>query len=98
MDSYDVIIIGAGAAGLSAALYSARMGMKTLVLTKALGGQTVYTSEIENYLGFEKISGPDLTHKFVKHVESQKVEIKYELVTKIEGGLHSHFLCLTFLY
>ncbi|MDD2230180.1 MAG: thioredoxin-disulfide reductase [Candidatus Cloacimonetes bacterium] len=62
---YDVIIIGAGPAGLSAAIYSARGGLKTAIFEKALiGGQITVTDEVENYPGFEEsLSGYDLTEK-----------------------------------
>jgi thioredoxin reductase (NADPH) len=62
---YDVIIIGAGPAGLSAAIYSARGGLKTAIFEKALiGGQITVTDEVENYPGFEEsLSGYELTEK-----------------------------------
>ncbi len=56
---YDVIIIGAGPAGMSAGIYSARSGLKTLVLeSKMPGGLINYTNEVKNYPGFKNISGP----------------------------------------
>jgi thioredoxin reductase (NADPH) len=68
---YDVIIIGAGPAGLSAAIYAARSGMKTAVLEKAMiGGQITVTEEVENYPGFEyAIGGFDLTDTMKKQAE-----------------------------
>lgn len=60
MEQYDVIIIGAGPAGLNAALYSARAGLKTLVLEKMFaGGQAATTSEVDNFIGMGKIGGAD---------------------------------------
>jgi len=69
--SYDVIIIGAGPAGLSAAIYSARGGLKTAIFEKAMvGGQINVTDEVENYPGFEEpISGFDLTDRMHKQAE-----------------------------
>ncbi len=83
---YDVIIIGGGPAGLSAGLYCGRLNLKTLILTKTLGGQVSYTSEIENYLGVDRMSGVELVEKFYKQVQNVGVEIKFEPVTKIESG------------
>ena len=61
---YDVIIIGAGPAGLTAALYTSRANLKVLVLEKAApGGKVFLTDEVENYPGFNKIKGRDLANK-----------------------------------
>ena len=72
MNRYDVIIIGAGPAGLSAAIYSARGGLKTAIFEKALvGGQINVTDEVENYPGFEdSLSGYELTSKM--HEQAKK--------------------------
>lgn len=83
-DIYDSIIIGAGPAGMAAALYNARDRFKTLVLEKFFpGGQILTTDRIENYPGFENISGPDLVEKFKKQAETFGAEIKTEEVKKI---------------
>jgi thioredoxin-disulfide reductase len=65
----DVIVLGAGAAGLSAALYTARRALKTVVLSKKFGGQTATTLAIENYPGIEQIEGPELMMRFRAQVE-----------------------------
>ena len=61
---YEVIIIGAGPAGLTAAIYTTRRALKTLVLSKDLGGQAALTNNIENYPGFNRVTGQDLMQKF----------------------------------
>lgn len=67
--SYELIIIGGGPAGLTSAIYSARRKIDTLLVTKTIGGQTAWSSEIENYPGFGVISGTDLVGKFRDHVK-----------------------------
>ncbi|MFW6138479.1 MAG: thioredoxin-disulfide reductase [Spirochaetota bacterium] len=88
---YDVIIVGAGAAGLTSAIYAKRAGLKTLVIEKmASGGQLMLTDVIENYPGFPSISGPDLMARFEEHAAKFDVEIRYEEVATItsEGNTH----------
>ncbi len=82
---YDIIIIGGGAAGMSAAIYAARGGMKTLVLEKiACGGQAAKTYEVDNYPGFfQTPTGPELMESFEKHARKYDVEIKTEAVREI---------------
>lgn len=84
---YDIIIIGGGAAGLSAAVYAMRGGMKTLVLEKlATGGQATKTYEIDNYPGFyNNPSGPELMDCFLEHAKKLGVEIRSEAVREIEN-------------
>jgi len=81
---YDVVIIGGGAAGLAASIYSVRAMLKTLVLERqAIGGQILYTGEIENYPGFpEPIAGPALAELYQKQAE--RVEFEYDTVTKLD--------------
>lgn len=75
---YDVIIIGGGPAGMTAAIYTARKKLKTLLLTKQVGGQMVWSSDVENYTGFSMISGADLTLKFHEHLNqiTEDLEVK----------------------
>ncbi|MDY6932769.1 MAG: FAD-dependent oxidoreductase [Spirochaetota bacterium] len=82
---YDVIIIGGGPAGLSAAIYAARKVLKTIIITKNIGGQVADTYDIENYLGFSQIETADLINKFDEHVEKYGVEkVEGEDVVSIE--------------
>ena len=83
MTDYDVIIIGAGAAGLTAAIYTCRKKLKTLVVSADIGGQTNLTNHIENYPGVDAMSGPALMQKFKENAESFGAEIKIGKVDKI---------------
>lgn len=75
---YDLIIIGSGPAGLSAAVYGKRAGFETLVLEKypMSGGQVLNTYEVDNYLGMPGISGFDMGMQFREHAEKLKAEFK----------------------
>jgi len=74
---YDLIIIGSGPAGLTAAIFSTRREMKTLIIGKELGGQVVWASEIENYPGFKKISN----FEFIERLHDQALSFGAELKT-----------------
>ncbi len=82
---YDVTIVGAGPAGLTAAVYASRAGLKTLILEKgAPGGKVFVTHLVENYPGFESITGRDLSQHMHKHALKFGAEYKYGDVTAIE--------------
>ncbi len=82
---YDLIIIGGGPAGVSAGIYAARKNINTLLITKNFGGQIAKKAVmIENYLGFESVSGLDLIQKFENHLRKQKIDIELDEVTKLE--------------
>ncbi len=82
---YDVIIVGAGPAGLSAAIYAARARFKVLVLEKEkIGGQITITSEIVNYPGIEKIDGTELTEKMRAQAQSFGAEFQIAKVTDFD--------------
>jgi alkyl hydroperoxide reductase subunit F len=65
---YDLIIVGAGPAGMTAAVYAGRKKLDTLVISKDVGGQTLLTSEVENYMGYQYVTGPELMKKFEEQV------------------------------
>lgn len=86
---YDTIIVGAGPAGMSAAIYAARREMKVLVISENIGGQVIWASEIENYPGFSNIKSFELVQKMQEQVKENNVDIintKIEEVTKIGTG------------
>jgi len=88
---YDTIIIGAGPAGMTAAIYAARREMKTLIISKDVGGQVALAFDIENYPGFTSINSADLIQKMKDHVQALGVEIKGEEVKTIEKK-DDHFI------
>ncbi len=73
---YDLIIIGAGPAGITAAVYAARKRMNFIVVTNDVGGQTAWSGDIENYTGYQFITGPDLVRKFEEHMKQYKIIVK----------------------
>ncbi len=91
----DNVIIGSGPAGYTAAIYLSRFGIKTCLITGMdIGGQLATTSSVENYTGFSKISGFELTEKMKQHSEEYVEEIIYSFVQKIEKeqGIFNIFL------
>ncbi len=84
MEHVDVIIVGAGPAGLTAAIYTARRGLTTLVLSQDIGGQASTTGTIENYPGFELVDGLELMTKFRTQAEKYGTRVVVEEVQKIE--------------
>jgi len=86
VETYDLVVIGAGAAGLSAGIYGVRSGLKTVVLEEKLAGGTVADAPwVENYPGFENINGTELAQKIVAHAKSAGVKIsEFERVTKMK--------------
>jgi len=74
--TYDTIIIGAGPAGITAAVYAARKRMSILVLTGDIGGQAAWSGDIENYTGYQFVSGPELASKFEEHMKKYDIDVK----------------------
>lgn len=84
---YDIVIIGAGPAGMSAAVYGQRAGKKTLMIdAKGFGGQILNTPEVENYPGIKKTSGIELASSLYEQATGQGAEIVYEKAVAIEPG------------
>lgn len=81
---FDLIIIGGGPAGLAAGIYASRRKLKTLILAKNIGGQAGYASQVENYPGYEAISGFELMQKFQKQAEKFGCNFKYEEVLEVK--------------
>ena len=83
---YDIIIIGAGPAGLTAAIYARRAEKSVLVIEKeTFGGQITHSPKVENYPGFPTASGNELADRFIEHTIAQGAMIELDEVTKIEG-------------
>jgi thioredoxin reductase (NADPH) len=81
---YDIIIVGGGPGGLTAGLYGARANLKTVAIEKYLpGGQIANTNDVEDYPGFEHISGPELSRRFEDHARKFGLEIISDLVEEI---------------
>ena len=90
-DLYDLIIIGGGPGGLSAAIYAMRAAMKTVLVEKGVtGGQVTMSDEVENYPGFTHISGAELSMKFTQHAQSYELEMISQEVTALDPGLDHH--------
>ena len=84
--TYDVVIVGGGPAGLTAGIYAGRSGLKTVIVEKGLpGGQIAQTDEVENYPGFpEGISGPELANRMAEQAKKFGAEIVMDEVTGLE--------------
>ena len=84
---YDMIIVGAGPAGLTAAIYGRRAGKTVLVLEKdTFGGQITYSPKLENYPGFEAISGNELAQKMLEQALALGAEIDMDTVVEVRDG------------
>jgi len=93
---YDLLILGAGPAGLNAALYAKRKGLETLIIARDKGGQVMDTSSVENYLGLPSLSGEGLVKKFLEHVKELNVTIlEYEEVEKVQNDTESNVKIVT---
>jgi thioredoxin reductase (NADPH) len=88
---YDLIIVGGGPGGMSAGIYAMRAALRTVLIEKGVpGGQVNLSDEVENYPGYEHISGAELSMKFAEHARSYGMEERNEEVTAIEPGLEYH--------
>jgi len=89
-DKYDVVIVGAGPAGLTAAIYCARYQLKIVVIAESIGGSMSEAPLVDDYPGLPDIPGVELTNRFVKHVEKYHVPIITDTVvniTRADNGL-----------
>jgi alkyl hydroperoxide reductase subunit F len=82
-DIYTVLIVGAGPAGLTAAVYCARKMLNTMVISENIGGQALESWAIENYMGYRMISGEDLMKKFEEHVRTLNIRLELDKVVAI---------------
>jgi len=87
MEKYDLIIIGSGPAGLTASIYASRYRIKNLVIGSQLGGAMALASAVENYPGFERISGLELAQKMARQVQALGAEIINDSVVKIQNSI-----------
>ena len=82
---YDVVIVGAGPAGMTAAVYASRANLSTLMLERGMpGGQVANTEEVENFPGFDYITGPELSNKMFEHAQKFGAEYKYGDIKNVE--------------
>jgi thioredoxin reductase (NADPH) len=92
MEEFDVIIVGGGPAGLTAGMYAGRAMLKTVIFEKMLpGGQLNNTHRIENYPGFESLSGAELAEKMANHAKAHGAEIRTEWVTEVRCCDDGHY-------
>jgi len=91
---YDVIIIGAGAAGITAAIYASRANLKYEIISEDVGGLTLWSSDIENYTGYHKLSGLDLVEKFKEHMKDYDIKVKEDKILKVSKK-NSNFIVET---
>ncbi|MGE5197842.1 MAG: NAD(P)/FAD-dependent oxidoreductase, partial [Deltaproteobacteria bacterium] len=73
---FDLIIIGAGPAGITASVYAARKKLKLLVISSDIGGQAALSGDVENYTGYQFITGPELSAKFEEHMRRFDIQLK----------------------
>ena len=82
-ESYDVVIVGAGPAGLTAGVYCARKMLNTIIISENIGGQALESWAIENYMGYRIIAGEDLMKKFEEQVRTLNIRLELDKVTAI---------------
>lgn len=91
---YDIVVIGAGPAGMTAALYAARADRNVLLLEKeSFGGQVVFSPKIENYPGFMQMSGNEFADKLIEQVLEQGVTVELDEAVEIRDGKNKTVVC-----
>lgn len=89
---YELIIIGGGPAGMTAAVYAARKKLPTLLISGDIGGQVLWTTGVENYMGYQFIEGRELMQKFEEQVKQFPTDVKIEVgkraekLSRVDGG------------
>ena len=73
---YDLIIIGAGPAGITASVYAARKKLNVLTICRDIGGQAAWSGDVENYTGYQFVTGPELAMKFEDHLRRYQIDLK----------------------
>ncbi len=91
---YDTIIIGAGAAGITAAIYAARANLNFIVISMDIGGLTLWSPDIENYTGYHNLNGVQLVEKFKEHMADYQIDVKEASIKSIEKK-GSDFIVIT---
>lgn len=98
MNNYDVVIIGGGIAGVTAAIYLKRANKSVVLLeSSVIGGQIINASSVENYPGYNEIKGFELGNKFKEQLDNLSIEVKYEAVKQISGD-DNNFTIVTNTY
>ncbi len=92
---HDLIIIGAGPAGFTASIYATRREMKTLIISKNIGGQIIWANDIENYPGFKTISNFDLINRLKEHSLSFGAKLEEKEVNKVVKNKDKSFSIFT---
>jgi NADH-dependent peroxiredoxin subunit F len=92
---YDLIIVGGGIAGITAAIYAARKEMNFIIISPEFGGEIVNTTFVENWPGIKSISGQELADSYVEHMKSLNVEIIEEKVIDVKHDKQNYFIIKT---
>jgi alkyl hydroperoxide reductase subunit F len=96
MSVFDCVIIGAGPAGITAAVYAARKRMSFMLISQDVGGQTALSGDVENYTGYQFITGPELVAKFEEHLKQFHVPFRQdEAVLRVEQRASGGFNVVT---
>lgn len=91
LGDFDVVVVGAGPAGASAAIYSARKGLKTALITDRMGGQLQDTKGIENLISIPYTEGPELANNLNKHIHEYDIQVlEHRRVAQVENGTLKH--------